>query len=350
MSRETPVLVTGGAGYVGAHACKALALSGYLPISYDNLVYGHRDAVQWGPLEIGDTGDRERLDKVFRSYEPKAVLHFAAFAYVGESVGDPARYYRNNVANTLNLLEVMRDHGCRNIVFSSTCAVYGEPETLPLTESHTPRPVNPYGASKLMVERMLGDFGAAYSMRYVALRYFNAAGADPDGQIGERHDPEPHLIPSLIGAALGQRDPLLIYGTDYDTADGTAVRDYVHVSDLASAHSRALAYLETGADSVTLNLGTGLGHSVQQIVAAVERVSGLSVPVVAAPRRSGDPAVLVADATLAAHVLDWFPERTDIDTIVGSAWHWHLASAETRGGFRERLSTPGTSPGCVARA
>lgn len=238
------ILVTGGAGYIGSHACKALAQAGYTPVAYDNLVYGHRAAVRWGPLEIGDIADRSRLDAVIEQYRPEAVMHFAAYTYVGESVLDPGKYYRNNVVGTLTLLEAMRDHGIQQFVFSSTCATYGEPERIPIDETHPQRPINPYGASKLMIERMLGDFSKAHGLRWIALRYFNAAGADPDGEIGEEHNPETHLIPLVLDAAAGVRPSITIYGDDYATADGTCIRDYIHVSDLADAHVLALHALQ----------------------------------------------------------------------------------------------------------
>ena len=249
------ILVTGGAGYIGSHVCKALALAGYLPVTYDNFVYGHPWAVKWGPLEQGDITDRRRLDEVLYKHRPKAALHFAAYAYVGESVKDPGKYYRNNVVGSLTLIESLRDHGIENLIFSSTCATYGIPKMIPMNEDHPQAPINPYGASKLMIERMIDDFGIAHGIRSVVLRYFNAAGADPGGDLGEAHDPETHLIPLTIFSAIGKRSNLDIYGMDYDTPDGTAIRDYIHVTDLASAHVQALALLLDGGDSVVLNLG-----------------------------------------------------------------------------------------------
>jgi len=324
------VLVTGGAGYIGSHACKALVQRGYQPVALDNLVYGHRSAVRWGPLEIGDIADAKTLDYVFRRYRPGAVMHFAAYAYVGESVAEPAKYYRNNLAGTLSLLEAMLRHGVESIVFSSTCATYGLPEQLPISERQRQCPINPYGSSKWMVEQILRDFAPAYGVRSVALRYFNAAGADPDGAIGENHDPETHLIPLAIQAALGARGCLNIYGTDYDTPDGTAIRDYIHVNDLASAHVRALHYLKANGGSNVFNLGLGRGYSVREVVNAVERATGRSVPVTYAARRAGDPPVLVADATLAGRELNWRPEFTDLDSIVETAFVWHRRLAEQR--------------------
>jgi UDP-arabinose 4-epimerase len=321
------ILVTGGAGYVGSHACKALAASGYRPIVYDSLSRGRRGAVKWGPLIEGDLHDRDRLVGVMRSHQVAAVMHFAAFAYVGESVTCPEVYYRNNVLGTLSLLDAMREAGVATIVFSSTCAVYGIPEVLPIRETTAKAPLNPYGETKLTIERALYWYGAAHGLRYAALRYFNAAGADPDGEIGENHDPETHLIPLILRAALGRGDPLQIFGIDYSTRDGTAIRDYIHVTDLADAHLRALARLTGGSESMELNLGTGRGHSVREVVAAVERISGRPVPRREAPRRPGDPPELVADATLARERLDWRSTHSDLDTIVRTALDWETRSA-----------------------
>jgi UDP-arabinose 4-epimerase len=321
-SRGT-VLVTGGAGYVGSHACKALARAGYLPVVYDNLLHGHAWAAKWGPLERGDILDRTTLDAAFARHKPAAVMHFAAFAYVGESVTDPGKYYRNNVAGSLTLLETMRDHGTNRIVFSSTCATYGLPETLPITEETAQRPINPYGASKVMVERMLVDFGQAHGILWTALRYFNAAGADVDGELGEDHEPETHLIPLALDAASGRRPNLSIFGTDYDTSDGTCIRDYVHVADLAEAHVLALQASERGAPSTAYNLGIGRGFSVREVVSAVARVTGVHVPLVIGNRRIGDPPALVADAEKARAELAWEPRLTDLDEIVRTAWVWH---------------------------
>lgn len=317
------ILVTGGAGYIGSHTCKALAGAGFRPIAYDNLSYGHEWAVKWGPLECGDILDRTRLDAVIVTHKPFAVMHFAAFAYVGESVSDPGKYYRNNVTGSLTLLEAVRDHGIKHFVFSSTCATYGTPETLTIVEATPQRPINPYGASKLMVERMLADFGAAHEMSWTALRYFNAAGGDGDGQIGEDHTPETHLIPLVLDAASGRRPYVTIFGTDYDTADGTCVRDYIHVNDLADAHVRALQALRDGAPSNVFNLGNGKGFSVREVIDSVERVTGLKVPVKFGARRDGDPATLISDATKARTVLGWQPALPDLDTIIRTAWAWH---------------------------
>ena len=320
------ILVTGGAGYVGSHACKALAAAGYRPVVYDSLSRGHRGAVKWGPLIEGDLHERDRLTEAMRAHRIEAVMHFAAFAYVGESVSRPELYYRNNVVGTLSLLDAMREAGVDRIVFSSTCAVYGTPETVPIRETTAKAPLNPYGDTKLAIERALHWYGAAHGLRYAALRYFNAAGADPDDEIGENHDPETHLIPLVLRAALGRGETLRIFGTDYPTRDGTAIRDYIHVTDLADAHVRALRRLAQGGDSIELNLGTGSGHSVREVVAAVERVTGRPAPYREAPRRSGDPPELVADATLACQRLGWSPRYSDLDTIVRTALAWETRS------------------------
>ena len=320
---ERSVLVPGGAGYIGSHTCKALAAAGYVPVTLDNLVYGHRNAVRWGPLVEADLGDRRTLERVLREHRVSAVVHFAAYAYVGESMVDPGRYFHNNVTCSLNLLDAMHATGVRRLVFSSTCATYGIPDVVPITEDTPQRPVNPYGESKLMVERALHWHGVAHGLKSIALRYFNAAGADAAGDLGERHDPETHLVPLAIDAALGLAPPLKVMGTDYDTPDGTAVRDYVHVTDLANAHVRALAYLEQGGSSAALNLGTGHGHSVRDVIAMVERVTGLKVPRTDAPRRAGDPPALVAAPGRAKALLGWQPAWSDLETIVRTATAWH---------------------------
>lgn len=317
------ILVTGGAGYIGSHACKALATNGYEPISYDNLVYGHEWAVQWGPLEVGDIADRNRLEEVFKKYNPSAVMHFAAYAYVGESVRDPGKYYRNNIAGSLTLLEFMRDHEIRDIVFSSTCATYGVPNSTPITEDEPPKPISPYGMSKYVVERMLADFEQAHGLKSISLRYFNAAGADAEGQIGEDHEPETHLVPLTIGAVLGTANPLTIFGKDYPTPDGTCIRDYIHVTDLAEAHVKALHYLETKNKSGVFNLGTGTGYSVKEVVDTVSRISGQQVPFSYGTRRPGDPAALFADTSLANKELGWTAQHSSLEEIIGSAWNWH---------------------------
>jgi UDP-arabinose 4-epimerase len=318
------VLVTGGAGYIGSHACKALSKAGYRPVAYDNLSFGHEWAVQWGPLERGDILDRSRLDEVLKQYNPLAVMHFAAFAYVGESVVDPGKYYRNNVAGSLTLLEAMRDRNVDTIIFSSTCATYGIPESVPIREDAPQRPVNPYGASKLMVERMIQDFAAAHPLKFALLRYFNASGADPDNQIGEDHDPETHLIPLALDAAAGRRANLTIFGSDYDTPDGTCIRDYIHVTDLAAAHICALeALTKGGRPSGAYNLGNGLGASVNEVIETTQRVTGLPVPIVRGVRRPGDPAALITDSTRARDELGWVPVITDLNEIIATAWAWH---------------------------
>ncbi len=318
-----PVLVTGGAGYIGSHACKALSRAGFFPISFDSLAYGHEWAVKWGPLVKGDIKDRDLLGHVFRTYSPVAVLHFAAFAYVGESVISPDKYYGNNVIGTLTLLDEMLKHRCNKLIFSSTCATYGTPLSLPVTEADEQRPINPYGWSKLMVEQIVRDYERAYGLRHVSLRYFNAAGADPDGEIGEDHDPETHLIPIAILAAQGERRYLEIYGTDYPTADGTAVRDYIHVSDLASVHVLALRHLLNGNKGLFLNVGTGHGYSVREVIRAVQSATMRQVPTRECPRRAGDPPVLVASSALAVRALGWQPHFTNIDATVQSAVRWH---------------------------
>lgn len=332
-----PILVTGGAGYIGSHTCKALRDQGYLPVTLDNLVYGHRWAVNWGPFIQGDLADPSTLRQVFNDYPIKGVIHFAAYAYVGESMTHPEKYFRNNVVNTLNLLEAMREAGVRQIVFSSTCATYGIPTEVPIPEHHTQHPINPYGESKLFVEKALHWLDAAHGLRYAALRYFNAAGADPDGEIGEDHEPETHLIPLAIEAALGKREQLHIFGTDYPTPDGTAIRDYIHVTDLAAAHVKALDHLLAGGSSLQLNLGTGCGHSVRQVVDMVERVGKRPVPVRESPRRPGDPPSLVAAPSQANALLGWWPRYSDLRQIIETAWRWHERQAKANTALPERV-------------
>lgn len=318
------VLVTGGAGYIGSHACKALARAGYTPVAYDNLVYGHEWAVKWGPLEKGDILDGARLAEVIGKYRPAAVMHFAAFAYVGESVSDPAKYYRNNVVGTLSLLDTMRAHNVDQFVFSSSCATYGIPDTVPISEDAPRRPISPYGASKLMVEQILSDYGAAYGLKSVALRYFNAAGADPDGETGEDHDPETHLIPLVLDAAAGARDSITILGDDYATPDGTCIRDYIHVTDIAEAHVLALKGLAGGKLGKAYNLGTGVGISVSEVIEAACRITQRNIQVMRGPRRSGDPAALWADASRIRTEMGWAPRHSTIDELIMTAWSWHL--------------------------
>ena len=317
------VLVTGGAGYIGSHACKALAAAGYVPVTYDNLVYGHRSAVRWGPFVHGDILDRWALDAVIRTWQPVAVMHFAAFAYVGESVTNPGKYYRNNVVGTLTLLEAMRDAGVGHFVFSSTCATYGVPNCVPISENHPQNPINAYGASKLMIERMLQDFDTAHGFRSISLRYFNAAGADPACETGEAHDPETHLIPLVLDAAAGARSNVTVFGTGYPTPDGTCVRDYIHVSDLANAHVLALQSLHSGAPTTAYNLGNGVGFSVRQVIDVTQQVTGRTVPVVVGPQRTGDPPELVGDANRIKSELGWTPKHADLADIIESAWRWH---------------------------
>ncbi|WP_374650942.1 UDP-glucose 4-epimerase GalE [Dongia sp.] len=326
-----PVLVTGGAGYVGSHACRALARSGYLPITLDNLSTGHRWAVKWGPLEIGDIADRQRVAALIAQYRPVAVMHFAALSLVGESATQPARYYENNVAGTLSLLQAMREGGVDRFIFSSTCATYGEPERCPIAEETAQAPINTYGRSKLMVEAILTDFAAAYGIGAAALRYFNAAGAaDADG-IGEAHQPETHLIPLVIAAARAERGPVQIFGTDYPTADGTCERDYIHVNDLGAAHVRAIEFLNDHAGFHAFNLGTGKPYSVRQVIDAVAAEAGRPVPQQVAPRRIGDPPALYADPRRARDVLGWQATGSSLSEIVASAWRWHAgAAAEVR--------------------
>ncbi len=315
------ILVTGGAGYIGSHTCKALAERGYTPIAYDNLSNGHDWAVKWGPLVEGDITDRAKLDAVFEEYQPSGVIHFAAFIEVGISVKDPGSFYRNNSFGTLTVMEAMRDHGCERIVFSSTAAVYGMPDEVPIMETNPQWPISPYGWSKFIVERMLEDFGKAHGTRHCALRYFNAAGADPEGEIGEAHDPESHLIPLVLRAAHDPDWNISVFGTDYDTPDGTCIRDYIHVCDLADAHIRALDYLADN-DSAAINLGTGTGNSVQEIIEASRAVTGVDIQPIIGERRPGDPARLVADRTMAKDILGWEPQYTDIQETIRHAWQW----------------------------
>lgn len=316
------ILVVGGGGYIGSHTCLDLAEKGYTPIVYDNFSNGHREFVKWGPVEEGDIRDRARLDEVFRKYAPAAVIHFAALIEVGESVKDPLAFYENNVAGSLTLFAAARAANCRRLVFSSTCATYGVPEQTPMTETHPQAPINPYGRSKLITEEILRDLCAHDGFRAVTLRYFNAAGADPEGRIGERHDPETHAVPLAIEAALGRRNGFSIFGDDYDTRDGSCVRDFVHVMDLAEAHTRAIDHLLNDGRSVALNLGTGKGTTVKELLAAIGDVVGREIAITQASRRPGDTAALVADNSMARDVLGWVP-RNDLSSIVSTAWKWH---------------------------
>jgi UDP-arabinose 4-epimerase len=319
------ILVTGGAGYIGSHACKALAVAGYVPVVLDNLSVGHDWAVKWGPLIVGDIADRALVTRTLKRFHIEAVIHFAAHGCVGESIQHPRKYFDNNVSKTLTLLDALLNAGVGKVVFSSSCATYGIPRELPIAiaEDHPQNPISPYGASKLFVENILGWYEQAYRLRYTNLRYFNAAGADPDGEIGEDHTPETHLIPLVIAAALGRNPALEIFGTDHDTADGTAVRDYVHVCDLATAHVKALDRLLAGGTSASVNLGTGRGHSVRDVISAVEAVTCRAVPVVEGCRRPGHPAVLIANPQLGQSLLGWKPLKSDLHTIVQTAWKWH---------------------------
>ncbi len=317
------ILICGGAGYIGSHTNKLLSQQGYDTVIFDNLVYGHKEAVKWGTFVQGDLKNQEEIEAVFQKYPIDAVLHFAAYAYVGESVREPEKYYYNNVVNTLNLLHVMKKYHCDKIIFSSTCATYGEPEKVPITEEMPQKPINPYGETKLTIERIFRDYEKAYGLKYVVLRYFNAAGADPDGEIGESHDPETHIIPLVLDAASGKRPDIKVFGTDYPTPDGSCVRDYIHVTDLAQAHLLALRYLENGGESDCFNLGNEKGTSVLEAIDAVKRVTGRDFKVTLTDRRPSDPAVLVGSSEKAKAVLGWKPEYADIDTIVRHAWEWH---------------------------
>jgi UDP-arabinose 4-epimerase len=324
------IFVTGGAGYIGSHVCKALALAGYLPVTFDNLIRGHRWAVRWGPLIEGDILDRAALRQALNQFSPAAVMHFAAFAYVGESVGDPGKYYSNNVLGSLTLLETMRECNVGQMVFSSSCATYGIPRQSPITEDHPQLPVNPYGASKQMVEQIMRDFGVAHGLRSIALRYFNAAGADPSLEIGEAHQPETHLIPLVLDAAAGLRPDVTVFGDEYPTRDGTCVRDYIHVSDLAEAHLLALRALETGHAGGAYNLGNGHGFTVREVISAARTVTGREIPVRTGQPRAGDPASLVGDAGLIRKELGWQPQYPQLQAIIESAWRWHQRTTGPR--------------------
>ncbi|MGC6466896.1 MAG: UDP-glucose 4-epimerase GalE [Akkermansiaceae bacterium] len=323
MGKET-ILVTGGAGYIGSHTVRLLNAEGYRVVVLDNLVFGHRDAIleEGVELVVGDVGDKQLLRDLFEKHQFVGVVHFAAFTYVGESVSDPLKYYRNNTAEPLTLLEVMQEFECKSMVFSSTAATYGEPERLPLTEDHPRNPVNPYGRSKLMVEWILQDCDKAWGLKSAALRYFNASGCSSDGLIGEDHDPESHLIPLVLMAIQGEIPKLTVFGTDYNTPDGTCVRDYIHVEDLASAHLAALRRLIDGGDSLQCNLGTGVGISVKEIIEMAEEVTGKKVPVVYGDRRAGDPAQLLADPSLAKELLGWEATRKEVRPMIETAWKW----------------------------
>ncbi|WNZ26632.1 UDP-glucose 4-epimerase GalE [Leptolyngbya sp. NK1-12] len=319
------ILVVGGAGYIGSHAVLSLQQSGYNVMVLDNLVYGHRDLLE--PLQVklieGDMDDRPLLDWLFTAHKITAVMHFAAYAYVGESVTDPAKYYRNNVVATLTLLEAMLAADIKTFVFSSTCATYGVPQIVPIPEDHPQSPINPYGMTKLMVERILADFDHAYGLKSVCFRYFNAAGADPEARLGEDHDPETHLIPLVLQTALGKRESIAIFGTDYPTEDGTCIRDYIHVTDLATAHVLGLEYLLEGGNSDAFNLGNGSGFSVKQVIEAARQVTGREIKAVELERRPGDPPALIGSSTKARDVLGWHPQYADLHEIIRHAWNWH---------------------------
>lgn len=316
------VLVVGGAGYIGSHVNKMLNKRGYSTVVFDNLVYGHRVFAKWGEFVLGDLGNIEQIRLCFRKYKFDAVMHFSAFAYVGESVKDPSKYYLNNVSNTLNLLQVMIENGVNSFIFSSTCATYGIPTKIPIPEDHPQNPINPYGWSKLMVEQIIRDYEKAYGIKYIILRYFNAAGADPEGEIGELHIPETHLIPLALRSALGVEESLKIFGVDYPTPDGTCIRDYIHVNDIAEAHILALEYLLNHGKSDVFNLGNTKGFSVMEIVRKVEEITGMRVKTVQWQRREGDPPVLIGSSEKARKVLGWNPVWSDIDTIIKTAWNW----------------------------
>ena len=318
------ILVTGGAGYVGSHACKALAVAGHTPITYDSLVRGHRELVKWGPLELGDIHDRARLVQVMRAYRPAAVMHFASFIFVGESVSNPGLYEENIVGGTASLVAAMGEAGVKLIVVSSSAAVYGNPARVPIAENDPCRPVNPYGASKLQMEKLLTAAQESDGLAWVALRYFNACGADPDGETGEWHDPETHLIPRVLDVALGRDAAITINGDDYPTADGTCVRDYVHVTDLADAHVLAWRHAIGNGGGSVFNLGSNSGASVSEVVATARRVTGRKIPVERGPRRPGDPPALIADSSLARRMLGWTPQRSDLASQIEDAWAWHL--------------------------
>lgn len=327
------ILVTGGAGYIGSHTVRLLVEAGYSPVVLDNLVFGHQEAVIDKEVTFikGDIADKSLLEKIFAQFKFDAVMHFAAYAYVGESVQNPAKYYFNNVCAPLVLLDVMRKNDCNNFIFSSTCATYGNPVYTPIDEKHPQNPINPYGESKYMLEKILKDYGKAYDLRYVFLRYFNAAGASADAKIGEDHDPETHLIPLILDAAKGSRPHITVFGTDYDTPDGTCIRDYIHIVDLGRAHLKALNHLLQHGQSVICNLGTGKGASVKEVIRTAEEVTGLKIPVQYGERRPGDPPLLVADPSLAKEVLGWEAEYKDLKDIISTAWKW--ANGPLKGRF-----------------
>lgn len=317
------ILVVGGAGYIGSHVSKLLHKKGYNPIVLDNLSYGHREAVNWGPFIEGSIEDKLLLDGVFNRHKITAVMHFAAFAYVGESIIDPGKYYSNNVAATISLFEMMRKHNVLNLIFSSTCATYGEPSEIPITEKHPQFPINPYGRSKIFIEQILNDYQNAYGLNYISLRYFNAAGADPDGELGEDHNPETHLIPLVLQTALGQREAINIFGNDYPTKDGTCIRDYIHVTDLAQAHLLAMEDLFNSGNGGIYNLGNGEGYSVKQVIETARKVTGKEIQSKIGSRRQGDPSRLIGSGDKARNILGWRPQHTELESIIETAWRWH---------------------------
>lgn len=320
------ILVVGGAGYIGSHMCKYLSKHGYVPVVLDNLVCGHRQAVKWGPFFEGAMDDASLLRQIFSEFNIASVMHFAAFCYVGESMTAPAKYYQNNVASTISLLETMVEAHIPGFIFSSSCATYGEPKEIPISENHPLHPINPYGRTKLMVEQILADFRRAYGLESVCLRYFNAAGADPDGELGEDHDPETHLIPLVLQTALGQRPHMEVFGDDYSTQDGTCVRDYIHIEDLAQAHLAALERLLAGRPGGVFNLGNGEGYSVREVIDVARKTTGQPVPVKITDRRPGDPAILVGSSEKACLELGWKPRFPELEAIVETAWKWHKAN------------------------
>ena len=331
MSSNKFILVTGGAGYIGSHVCKILSQNGFTPITYDNLCSGNKEAVKWGPFEEGDIRDRSRLRDVLRKYNPAAIMHFAALIQVGQSVIDPAIYYHNNVYGSLCLLEEARAHNINHMIFSSTAAVYGIPETSPVPEDAAHAPINPYGQTKLMMERMIHDYANAYGLKYAILRYFNAAGADPDTETGSAYKTDSHIIPLLMRAASGLNPDIKLFGEDYDTPDGTAVRDYIHVTDLANAHVLSLNHILSGKDNITINIGTNKGYSVSEVIDAAKRITHKNITVVKSPRRAGDPAILVADASKAGNIIQWTPTLSSLDTIVETAWKWRQKQNKAMG-------------------
>jgi UDP-glucose-4-epimerase GalE len=323
MSRKENILIVGGAGYIGAHMCKYLSQNNYTPVVLDSFVQGHKEAVKWGPLYEGSIENKRLLDRIFKEHKIEAVMHFAAFAYVHESFLAPDKYYRNNVAATISLLDAMKDNGIVKFIFSSTCATYGEPIEIPITESHPQAPINPYGRSKLMVEQIVDDFYAAYGLKSMILRYFNAAGADPDGELGEDHTPETHLIPLVLQVAAGKKKSIEIFGDNYPTEDGTCIRDYIHVYDLAQAHLLALEKLLNGSSGGKYNLGNGSGYSVKQVIETARKVTGKEIPTKTVKRRPGDPATLIGSSKKAIKELGWRQQFADLDSIIETAWQWH---------------------------